>query len=532
MENIIGAALEKAGTIANAIKMVGGALLSTDEPSGDSVKPKKKRVKIASDVATTGPGKAAAAAAASSSSSSSDSDANPEGVEGAEKEKKKRKPRQVKVKEPESDVVESAKAKSKHPSVSASAASAAKVSSRINAHKLPTVSGIHAVNGELRFTLENADVSIANGLRRILLSEIPCVVFRTDVHADTTENTVFHVNTTRHHNEILKQRMRCIPICIPDKHAITDFNYKAYRCEIKRKNMSDVTEYVTTGDFKIIEKATGKENVELTKKMFVPDPLSGHYIEFARLLPRVVDYTEGEELHITAEFQIGTAEQDGAYNVCGTCTYACTPDKAKQEEEWANVAETAAAAAASASASASASVGKEKEADSEKTRADAEKNWRLSSAQRIFKENSFDFIVETVSLGVYTNGELIRKACDCMKIKCETFIEKLNDDTNIVDAKYSVTIPFAFNIILRKEGYTLGKALEHLIYSKHYFGDRTLTFCAFKKLHPHDVDSFIQVALQNDTENNAAQVAAISAAAAKDIISIFEHIKKQFADEP
>ena len=518
MEAILGAALEKAGTIASAIKMVGGALLSTDEPGSDSVKPKKKRVKIASDVATSGPGKAAAAS--SSSSSSSDSEANPE---GAEKEKKKRKPRQAKVKEPvaEGDVVESAKAKSKHPSVAASA-SAAKVSSRINAHKLPTVSGIHVSNGELRFTLENADVSIANGLRRILLSEIPCVVFRTDVHADTTENTVFHVNTTRHHNEILKQRLRCIPICIPDKHTITDFNYKAYRCEVRKKNMSDVTEYVTTGDFKIIEKATGKENVELTKKMFVQDPLSGHYIEFARLLPRVVDYTEGEELHISAEFQIGTAEQDGAYNVCSTCTYACTPDKAKQDDEWAKVAPT--------QEPASGSSGKEKEAEA--VNADAEKNWRLSTAQRIFKENSFDFIVETVSMGVYTNGELVRKACDCMKIKCETFIEKLNDEANIVDAKYLVTIPFAFNIILRKEGYTLGKALENLIYSKHYLGDRTLTFCAFKKVHPHDVDSFIQVALQNDTENNAAQVSAIAVAAAKDIISIFEHIKKQFADEP
>ena len=514
MENLLGVALEKAGTIANAIKMVGGALLSTDEPSGDSIKPsdsikpKKKKVKIASDAV---------------SSSSSDSEANPEGIKDAEKEKekKKRKPRQVKVAVAEDDVVESAKAKSKHPSVSASAA---KVSSRINAHKLPTVSGIHVSNGELRFTLENADVSIANGLRRILLSEIPCVVFRTDVHADTTENTVFHVNTTRHHNEILKQRLRCIPICIPDKHTITDFNYKAYRCEVRKKNMSDVTEYVTTGDFKIIEKATGKENVELTKKMFVADPLSGHYIEFARLLPRVVDYTEGEELHISAEFQIGTAEQDGAYNVCSTCTYACTPDKAKQDDEWAKVAPT------QEPASGSSGSGKEKEAEA--VNADAEKNWRLSSAQRIFKENSFDFMVETVSMGVYTNGELIRKACDCMKIKCETFIEKLNDEANIVDAKYLVTIPFAFNIILRKEGYTLGKALENLIYSKHYLGDRTLTFCAFKKVHPHDVDSFIQVALQNDTENNAAQVAAIAVAAAKDIISIFEHIKKQFADEP
>jgi len=513
MENLLGVALEKAGTIANAIKMVGGALLSTDEPSGDSVKPKKKKVKIASDVATTtGTGKAG------SSSSSSDSEAGAEGAE-KEKDKKKRKPRQAKVKEHvvEGDIVDSVKAKSKHPSVAASA-SAAKVSSRINAHKLPTVSGIHVSNGELRFTLENADVSIANGLRRILLSEIPCIVFRTDVHADTTENTVFHANTTRHHNEILKQRLRCIPICIPDKHTITDFNYKAYRCEVRKKNMSDVTEYVTTGDFKIIEKATGKENVELTKKMFVADPLSGHYIEFARLLPRVVDYTEGEELHISAEFQIGTAEQDGAYNVCSTCTYACTPDRTKQDEEWAKIEEPASGS------------GKEKEADS--LNADAEKNWRLSTAQRIFKENSFDFIVETVSLGVYTNGELIRKACDCMKIKCETFIEKLTDEANIVDAKYLVTIPFAFNIILRKEGYTLGKALENLIYSKHYLGDRTLTFCAFKKVHPHDVDSFIQVALQNDTENNAAQVAAIAVAAAKDIISIFEHIKKQFEHEP
>jgi DNA-directed RNA polymerase subunit L len=516
MENLLGIALEKAGTIASAIKMVGGALLSTDEPKpSESIKPKKKKVKIASDAA--GP------AAASSSSSSSDSEAGAEGAEGAEKakEKKKRKPRQAKVKEHvvEGDVVDSAKAKSKHPSVSASA-TAAKVSSRINSHKLPTVSGIHVSNGELRFTLENADVSIANGLRRILLSEIPCVVFRTDAHADTTENTVFHVNTTRHHNEILKQRLRCIPICIPDKHTITDFNYKAYRCEVRKKNMSDVTEYVTTGDFKIVEKATGKENVELTKKMFVADPLSGHYIEFARLLPRVVDYTEGEELHISAEFQIGTAEQDGAYNVCSTCTYACTPDRTKQDEEWAKVAPT----------QETASSGKEKEAEA--VNADAEKNWRLSTAQRIFKENSFDFIVETVSMGVYTNGELVRKACDCMKIKCETFIEKLNDEANIVDAKYLVTIPFAFNIILRKEGYTLGKALENLIYSKHYLGDRTLTFCAFKKVHPHDVDSFIQVALQNNTQDNAAQVSAIAVAAANDIISIFEHIKKQFADEP
>ena len=67
-----------------------------------------------------------------------------------------------------------------------------------------------------------------------------------------------------------------------------------------------------------------------------------------------------------------------------------------------------------------------------------------------------------------------------------------------------------------------------MIYSKHYFGDRTLTFCTFKKTHPHDVDSYIQVALQDDTESNTDHVAAIAVSAANDIISIFEHVKKQF----
>jgi len=504
MENILEAGLDAVKSIIpdpvqSVISMVGGALTKKGKKAEKGDKGEKGEK-----------------GTSSSSSSDDDEKEHPE-KPVSDKKQKPRKERQKKQKEPgaETDIVAIAKSKSKHASVSTAAAAEAassKLSAQINAHKLPVISNVQ-VSGkdELQFTLENADVSIANGLRRILLSEIPCIVFRTDVVSDTTENTVFHVNTTRHHNEILKQRLRCVPICIPSKNKVTDFDYKAYRCEVQKKNTSDVTTYVTTEDFKVIEKATGKEDKALTKQMFVPDPLSGHYIEFARLLPRVVDYTDGEELHFSAEFHISTAEQDGAYNVCSTCTYACTPDKNKQNEAWEAI----------------------KEAEKEKDDSD-EKNWRLSSAQRIVKPNSFDFTIETVSAGVYTNGELVRKACDCMKIKCERFIESMLDDTasNVVEAKYNVTMPLAYNIVLKREGYTLGKALEHLIYSKHYYGDRTLTFCAFKKTHPHDADSFIQVALQDDTENNVAHVSAVAVSAAKDVISMFEHIKKQFIDQP
>ena len=497
------------------ISMVGGAMKSDDSGKGgeDAASGKKsKKVKIA---------------ATESSSSSSDSE------QAAKKKKKKAVVSEEKTgpgpaQSASGDAFTSAKSKSKHSSVSGSATDQVKLAAHINRHKLPVVSNKGVNDDELLFTLENVDVSIANGLRRILLSDVPCIVFRTDAHPSTTENTVFHVNTTRLHNEILKQRLRCIPIGVPRTHKVTNFDYKAYRCEVREKNTSDTTKYVTTADFKIIEKATNKVDEALTKMMFQPDKLSGDYIEFARLLPKVVDYTDGEELHVSVEMQMSTAEQDSAFNVCSTCAYGFTPDKMKQDDAWKALSETdfKGAAAAAPDAAAAAADGA--------TPRDSERNWRILSAQRIFKPNSFDFTVETVSAGVYTNGELIRTACDCMRLKCEKFIDSIHDADpsalNVVDA--SVTIPLAYNLILRREGYTLGKVLEHIIYSKHYLGDRTLAFCAFKKMHPHDVDSFIQVALQNDSENNVAQVSAIAIAAARDVISMFQHIKLQFDDEP
>ena len=495
------------------INMVGGAMnLTPDEPVAKNDKSKKAK-----------------GATGSSSSSSSDSEAQPQ-VQTQAAAPKKRKTKKPVDNDLDAETTASGEAlasaklkmKAKHSGAAAAAAAGpVKLAAHINKHKLPVIANRHVNEEELRFTMENADVSTANALRRILLSEIPCIVFRTDTRTDTTENTVFHANTTRHHNEILKQRLRCIPINVPSTYKVTDFDYKAYRCEVKEKNTSDTTKYVTTADFKVVEKATGKVDEALTKLMFQPDKRSGDYIEFARLLPKVVDYTEGEELHISIEMQMSTAEQDSAYNVCATCAYGCTPDAMKQDDAWKALSEPEAGGAAAAAAVPAV--------------IDSERNWRLLSAQRIFKPNSFDFAVETVSLGVYSNGELIRKACDCMRIKCEKFIDSIRDAEpdaapNVVDA--SVTIPLAYNIILRREGYTLGKVLEHIIYSKHYLGDRTLAFCAFKKMHPHDVDSFIQVALQNDTENNVAQVSAIAIAAARDIISMFQHIKIQFEDEP
>lgn len=228
MENILAAGIEAVKSVIpdpvqGVISMVGGALKNVKGKKGEK------------------------GASASSSSSSSSDDEKVEAKDKPTPDKKQKQPRKERQKKQnpeadsgaEPDIVAIAKSKSKHASVATAAAAesaSSKLSAQINSHKLPVISNLR-VSGkdELQFTLENTDVSIANGLRRILLSEIPCLVFRTEVLPDTTENTVFHVNTTRHHNEILKQRLRCVPICIPSKNKVTDFDYKAYRCEVQKK---------------------------------------------------------------------------------------------------------------------------------------------------------------------------------------------------------------------------------------------------------------------------------------------------------
>ena len=468
------------------------------------------------------------AAAAASSSSGSD-EATGLNAADAAKPKPPRAPRKPKPKPedapgsssgeadapgPKSTAAVAAKLKSKNGSVNAAVAATAAASvtpslcARINKHAFANVTGVRVDGAALRFTISNAHMSTANALRRIILSEIPTLVFRTFPHE--ANRATFHVNTSRHHNEILKQRLSCIPIHMTD----SEFDHKNYYCEVNVKNAEEHVIYVTTADFKVKHRESNLENKELSKKMFPADTITGEHIDFARLMPRVSNYSEGEELHITADFDMGFAKQDSTFNVCCTCSYGFTPDTVKQDEAWeTRVADQQKSTSASASASASAPEHKE--------------NWKLLDAQRIVVANSFDFVVETV--GVIKNGELLRKACDVMKLKCDAFIKNIENATmanrNIVPA--DVTIPNAYNIILRNEDYTLGKALEHMIYCKHYLGEQSLVFCAFKKTHPHDDDSYIQVAFETATADMIGSVANIATSAALDVASIFENLKSE-----
>ena len=174
-------------------------------------------------------------------------------------------------------------------------------------------------DGLMSFTITNIDVSYVNALRRTILADIPIVCFKTTPYEENKANIM--INTTRLNNEILKQRLSCIPICIPN---LEDTPIKNYLLELDFENKMDTTYIVTTKDFKIKD-LTSNTYLEdgFVKKIFPPFiPPTGngeYYIDFVRLRPRISDEIPGERIKLTCEFSVSTARDDSMFNVTGTC---------------------------------------------------------------------------------------------------------------------------------------------------------------------------------------------------------------------
>ena len=363
-------------------------------------------------------------------------------------------------------------------------------------------------NGQLKFTIDRINVSLANGLRRVILSDIPTLVFRVYPHSEC--RSTITVNTSRIHNQILNQRLSCIPIHITDP----DFPHQDYQIEVNAVADGGEIRYVTTKDFKVKNKTNGKYLTDVkVREIFKQNEITGDYIEFARLMPKMSEYSEGEQLAMTCDLDIGTAKEDGAFNVVCTCAYSMTMDPAKVDEAWrikeAELVKEGVAAIGS-----------------EEMKAQR-KNWALLDAQRHTKDDSFDFVIETV--GVFSNADIVSKAAQIMINKCTKFIRDIESGENHIIPTVS-TIQNGFDIELKGEDYTLGKVLEFFMHDKHYAEDQTVTYCAFRKIHPHNPDSMIRVGFAETVGVDEGIVAEYITTCARDAITVFEHIRDQFRE--
>lgn len=366
----------------------------------------------------------------------------------------------------------------------------------------------------LTFTLSGVNVSLANGLRRTIMSDIPTVVFRTAPY-EANRSTIL-TNTTRLNNEILKQRLGCIPIHINLK----DFDYTKYFMELNVENLSDTMMVVTSKDFVVKSTDTGKPISEAdNKKIFPADSYTGDYIDFVRLRPRISDEIPGEKIHLTCELSVGTAKEDGSFSAVATCAYGFTVDVKEQEvmlnkkrKDWKD------------------------EGKSEKDIEGFEsKNWMLLEGARIVKKDSYDFTIESV--GVYTNMELLNMGCDILNDQLRGLDKVIEEDRLKINISQN-TMSNCFDIILENEDYTIGKIIEYFMYAKFFeqaqqqkaqqqkAEGNVLSYCGFRKMHPHDPDSIIRVAYLEPTDRTTIKGHLKECIA--DAIQVYDKCKSAF----
>lgn len=340
----------------------------------------------------------------------------------------------------------------------------------------PEIVEVSEKNGVLSFQLNGVNLSIANSIRRVILSEIPCVVFRTTPYEKN--DATFEINTTKLNNEILKQRLSCIPIHISN---VDSFPIDQYLLEVHEKNEDAIMQYITTANFKIKNIVNNKYlSEDEVNKIFPKNSQTNSYIDFVRLQPKITDTILGEELKFSCKFSVGTAKEQATFNVASTCAYAFTQNSVKVNEIWSKKEIEY----------------KSKNLSNEEIALE-KNNFMAIDAKRIYVENCYDFIIESV--GIYKNKDLVKKACEVLIKKYEKITKSIeNDDFTIV--RSDNTIDNAFNLILEHEDYTLGKVLEFILHDKYYLNKDLLSFCGFNKEHPHCDYSIITIAFKKETE--------------------------------
>ena len=373
-------------------------------------------------------------------------------------------------------------------------------------------------DNKLTFSLKNIHFSTVNALRRTIVSDIPVYGIQTQ----TEENNQCHVhaNTSRFHNEILKQRLSCIPVHYkvekekpidkskepwdsdtPYASTVPMGGMARYELEVEAKNDDDhQLLWVTTEDFKLKDKET-KEYLsqEEVRKIFPPNEITGRYIDFVRLLPRIGQTIPGEQLKLSADFSVCTAKENGMFNAATICTYHNTLDTSKRDAAWGIYLKEHT---------------KEFENKSEEEKEFEKQNFYQLQGQRFFvcndkgEPNEFSFTVQSV--GIYESTELVQTACDILIDKLRFWMHQSDADllpiipsdsirqSGIYSSVTESSMPFSYDIVLENEDYTIGCILEHVLYDMYFEREPIMTFVGFKKYHPHDTYSIVRVAYKED----------------------------------
>lgn len=168
------------------------------------------------------------------------------------------------------------------------------------------------------FDIVDVDLSIVNGIRRVILADIPTVGFM----GENDVSVVINKNTGPLHNEFMIHRIGMIPVHFSEEK-LEAFNEDEYVFTCSVKNATQVVRNVTTADIvgtRLGEPISPKE----LNQLFPKNDITGSHILITRLRPN-------EELDFSAMLVKSTAKVHSSFSPVSLCAFYFNQDESAKK---------------------------------------------------------------------------------------------------------------------------------------------------------------------------------------------------------
>ena len=363
---------------------------------------------------------------------------------------------------------------------------------------------IQVSRNTLKFRLAPTDVAYANALRRIVLTEVETVAFRSEILEDgTTSGIKILKNSTPMSNEMLAHRIGLVPVHVANP---LEWDSQSHTFKLNMTNDSPDSIDVVASDIQVLrirepdEEATPVPSVEF----FHPDNHSKETALLAVLKGHVATQ-DPEVLSFEATATIGTGRENAQFIPVSQCSYAYTPDTNPERvrehfEAW---------------LSSHKKISAEELAQNPTKKEELEREFKTMEIARCFvineqgEPNSFEFVVESV--GVLDPIYIVARAIQVLQEKLTFYASvdtgdlPLNVQIRPADAKMK-----GFDFVFQAEDHTLGNILQTWM-DANLMDTNEITYVGYKVPHPLRDEMLLRVGVESGKDTDARAAVAKAA---------------------
>lgn len=355
----------------------------------------------------------------------------------------------------------------------------------------------------LNMEISNVNLSLINGIRRVILSEYPTIGFNIDDYLNSDIKVI--TNTSSINNEFIMHRIGLVPI---HYSSIKAFDPSKYKFVIDKQNTSSSTISVKSNDFKVYNTETGNEEDSI--KFFPPDPITNDFILILKLKqnPNKI----GEKLHVEGKASIGTGAINARYTPVSCVTFKNKIDESKK------------------------SIALQEHLDKTMKNEDASidketLNFNLTYGERYFhtdkndEPNMFEMFIE--SIGVIPSHIILYETLDIIKQKLNNITKIINKiiSENTEDEKIQISKSLdtmdAYEVKINDETHTIGNIIQS--YASLNFTEEELPYIGYR--NPHPLKKFIVVKLKT-SNNTLEEVNNIFSKINENVASVIDELRK------